>query len=337
MPVETLESEIDLSTDPVEKKVVPGSSPEGDDDIEIVVKDDTPPEDRGRKPPIPGTKSAIPEDEEIGQYTKGVQDRIKQMKWEYHEERRAKEAWQRETETAVEFAKRVHAENQSLRKMVSSGHKTMLESTKQSAESEMSAIQESLKSALETGNTTLAAELQGKLARAAARSEAQNHIRPIEFPEDDPKGQPAGQQTQQPQRQQVKLTETMQGWVDENPWFNTNKRMTAFAFGVHEELLEKGIPVESPRYFAELNKSVKESFPNYFEEESDETEKKTTSTSRAPPAARRTVVAGVTRAPAGRATSRVELTSSQLAVAKRLGITPIQYAREMIRLENPDV
>lgn len=341
MSVEKIETEIDLSgkvgrSTPVEV--------EQDDSIQVIERNDTPEQDRGRKPRDPNAKTAIPEDEEIGQYTKGVQDRMKQMKWEYHEERRAKEAWQREHGAAVDFAKKVHAENKRLRELVQSGHKTMLEGNKVAAETEMATLQEALKTALDTGDTTKAAELQTRLSKAAARAEAVQHIAPIRFEEEQADAAPSQQQVQP----QVRLTSKMQEWMDENPWFNTNKRMTAFAFGVHEELIDKGIPPESPKYFSEINKAVRGAFAEYFDagdDDGDERDERQDRQDRQPdrdqrdrrgnpPPQRRTNVAAPTRSAAVRNPTKVELTSSEMAVARRLGITPEQYAREKIRLEN---
>lgn len=339
---EHIDTEIDLSEDDKNtKKVVAGdgddrsSSQEGDD-FEIEVQDDTPEHDRGRAPKAPGTKSAVPTDEEIGEYTKGVQDRFRQMKWEYHEERRAKEAWERQSNAAVEYAKKIHEENKKLRDMLTKGHKTLVDSTKASAENEITALQESLKTALETGNTALAAELQSKVARAAARAEAQNHVAPLSFPDDEQQPQ-ATQQSQQAQKPPVRVSQSMQAWMDENPWFNENKRMTAFAFGVHEELIAKGIPVESPRYFQEINKSVRETFKNYFADDEQDIDGRT---DRRPANGqngqrRRTPVAGVSRSKTDKG-NKVTLTSSEMAVAKRMGISVEAYAREKVRLENLD-
>lgn len=328
MAGESIETEIDMSDDKSEK-IDKKDSSSREYELQIDVIDDTPEGDRNRPRRAPGTKSAIPETEdEIADYSKGVQERIRQMKWEYHEERRQKEAWQREHEAAVNLTKRVYEENKKLRKLVQDGHKTLLDSTKQSAESEMQALQESLKSATESGNSTLAAELQVKISKAAARAEAQNHIQPITFEEEQV---PSGQQRQQ---QQVQLSGTMQDWMRENPWFNQNKRMTAFAFGVHEELLEKGVPVESPRYFAEINKAVKESFPSYFEDEEDDPPKNGKTSER--PVTRRTPVGGVHRAAPNGTRNRVTLTESEVRLAKRMGITNEQYAREKQRLMEQD-
>lgn len=325
MATESIESVIDTTPNAGTSQVPAGGTTPTGDEIEIEVVDDTPEEDRGRPARAPGTQSSVPSDEEIGQYTKGVQDRLRQMKWEYHEERRAKEQWAREHGAAVDFAKRVHMENQQLRKLVSEGHKAVINTTYNAAQGEMAALQEALKNALERGETAQAAELQGKLAQAAARAEAQRHIQPINFPEE----QINWQQQQPPQQQGApQLSDTMQEWMRNNPWFNQDKRMTSLAFGIHEELIARGIPVESPAYFKEIDAGIRGAFPSHFEGEGKTTRQQA-------PTARRTV-AGVSRTQAGGGPRKVQLTQSELAVAKRLGISTQAYAAEKARLENLD-
>jgi hypothetical protein len=292
---------------------------EPQDDLIIETVDDTPPEDRGRPKRGPDRKSAIPDDDEIGQYTENVQKRIKQMKWEYHEERRAKEAALRENNAAVEMAKRIAAENQRLRQLVEQGHKTMLESNKTAAESELGALRESLRAALEAGETAKAAELQEKISRAAARAVSIEQTQPIKFePQTD-------EQPQAPAQQQVQISRTMRDWMDDNPWFNRDRRMTSYAFGVHDELLEKHGPgyAESPAYFKAINDEMRKTFPDYFG-----TSNTTHQPSRTVAAATRTNAD--TSKPRG--PKKVTLTLSEQAVAKKLGITPEAYAREKARM-----
>lgn len=321
MATESISTEIDTRPGAATQVATEGT-PQGDENLEIEIIEDTPEEDRNRPPRQPGTASAIPTDEEIGQYTKGVQDRFRQMKWEYHEERRAKEQWEREHAAAIDYAKRIHQENAQLRKLVSEGHKAVINTTMTAAQGEMTALQEALKGALERGETTLAAEINGKLAQAAARAEAQRHIQPISFPEEQP-----WQQAPQ-QGQQVRLSDTMQDWMRQNPWFNTNPRMTSLAFGIHQELLQKGIPIESPAYFKEVDEGIRTAFPQYFEGENRNTAQ------RAP--ARRTVVSGAGRTQAGSTSRKVQLTRSEMNVARKMGITHEQYAAEKLRLEAQD-
>lgn len=336
MANETIDTIIDLNSPP-ENKPNPDRGLSQDDGLEVVVVDDTPPEDRNRAPKAPGTSTAVPDEDEIGAYTEGVQKRIRQMKWEYHEERRAKETAQREGSAAMDMAARIHAENQRLKKLLEDGHKTMLESNKTAAQSEMSALQESLKAAMEQGNTTLAAELQGKMAKAGARVVAAEQTTPIKFePMTDggdvpqfgtgqiPQSQPQLQQP--PVQQRVSLSPKMQDWMAENRWFNQDRRMTSYAYGIHDELISQGIQPESDAYFKAINTELRQVFPEKFKNAADG----------APPP--RPIVGGANRidqpnANPRRQNRRVELTQSELAVAKRLGITPQQYALEKQRLE----
>lgn len=335
MPIEAIETEVDLSpnkADVGEKRPTPKGVEDGTIEVEVV--DDTPVQDRGRAARKPGTKTAVPEDDEIEKYGKETQDRIRQMKWEFHEERRSKEQWQREHGAAIDFAKKVHEENKRLRDMVTKGHKTLVDSQQSSGENEIKALQRSLQSALESGDTQSAADLNTKIASAAARVEATRHIQPIEFDDADPDRftkQPA-QQSQQ--RQPVRLSERMQEWVEENPWFNQDKRMTAYAFGIHEELLAARVPPESPKYFSELNREMQERFPEYYDDEAEKPARQ--QARRETP--RRTAATAVARTPAGRVNgkSKVTLSTSQAAFARKLGVTNEQYAAEMIRLQESD-
>lgn len=334
MAAEKLESEIALDDD----KTSTPKGVEGDESqYEVEVVDDTPEPDRGRQPRKPGTKSAVPEDDEIEKYSKDTADRLRQMKWEFHEERRSKEQWQREHGAAIDFAKRVHAENQRLREVVTKGHKTLIDSQQSSGESEIKALQRSLQSALESGDTASAADLNTKIASAAARVEATRHIQPIEFDDADPDRFTKEQPKQQPQRQQVRLSQRMQEWVDDNQWFNQDKRMTAYAFGVHEDLLAQRIPPESPKYFDELNREMRDRFPENFDDGDAKPNGKARQQDRRE-TPRRTAASPVNRAPAGRVNgkTRVQLTESQAAFARKLGVTPEQYAAEMVRLQESD-
>lgn len=330
MATEQIETYIDTTQD--DDKVNKQPATDGEELI-IDTVDDRPPQDRNRRPRDPGTGSAQPTDEEMGRYTEGVQKRLSQMRREYHDERRAKEQWQREREVAIDFAQRLHQENQKLRNLLQQGHQTLLQSSKASADNEVKALQESLKAALDQGDTQRAAQLQAEIARAAARGEAVAHVQPIRF--DDQQQQPQQQQPQQdqqwqqPQQQQPQrpqLSREMQRWMDDNPWFGVGdgieSRMTAVAYSVHNEMFNQGERMETPEYFKKINDAVRETFPSYFERNRQQS------------ADQRPQVASVDRkAPQTTNPKRVALTLSEKAVAKKMGISEVAYAREKLRLE----
>ena len=339
MANESIETEIDITKPvPVDterspprvqvRQPVQDDSPhdgiENDLDLEIV--DDTPEVDRNRPKPPP--KSAVPTDEEIGRYSENVQKRIKQMKLEYHEERRQKEAAFREHSAAIEMAKRIRAENEQLRKLVEQSHATMLGSNKSASENEIASLRESLRAAHEAGDSVKIAELQEKMSKAAARLVSIEQTQPLKFEE------PPQQQQQPVQQPRVQLSGAMQGWMQDNPWFNgqgdAERRMTSYAFGVHDSLIRQGVVPESPAYFKAINDEMRSRFPEYYgEQETD------TGTRRSPPSQRRTVGSASRLAGGGpvenRSRTRVTLTQSELAVAKRVGVSPQQYAREKLK------
>lgn len=346
MANETIDTEIDLSQSEdqlrrnlnesrTKTKQIAGDG--GDDDApEIDLVDDTPERDRGRPQRAPGAKSAVPTDEEVEKYSGTVKDRLKQMKWEYHEERRAKEQWQREHEAALSMAERIHKENQQLRKLVEGGHKSLLDSNKSAVENELTALKQSLKAAHEAGDAEKIAEISGQMSKAAARLVNAEQTKPLKFDDDSDKGE------QQPQQrpQAPRLTQPMQDWMDENPWFNgktaMERKMTSYAFGVHDALKAEGIPLESPAYFKRINDEMRQVFGSYYGESEDDKKSDSGGTRSQP---QRRTVAGASRLAGSdngsqRRDKKVTITQSEAAVAKRLGISVEQYAREKYRLEN---
>lgn len=125
----------------------------------------------------------------------------------------------------------------------------------------------------------------------------------------------------------------LQNWTAKNPWYGSKKSMTAFALGVHEELADEYGKefIGSDQYYERLDKTVRKAFPDYFEAlepqtKVDEVDNEPKTQSRRAS----TVVASATRSTAKQP---VKLKTSQQAIAKRLGLTNEQYARELLKLE----
>ena len=117
-----------------------------------------------------------------------------------------------------------------------------------------------------------------------------------------------------------------EAWKDKNPWFGTDEEMTALALGLHEKLVRSGVDPRSDDYYDRVNTTMRKRFPDYFEEEPTQT-KEAEKPARTKPA---NVVAPVTRSTAPR---QIRLTPTQVALAKKLGLSNEQYAKELMKLE----
>lgn len=312
--------------DEVENKGKPLENQE--EEIEIIEEDDTPPKDRN--------KEAIPEemvkqfdaaDDEEDLDPKAQALRLKQYKKVYHDERRAKEAAFREQQEAINLTKRLIDENKKLREAYSTGEKTYIQTVQNAADLEIQVAQRAYKEALETGDPDRIVEAQTKLNEAGYKVQRVKDFRPstLQASENDV-------QIQEVEQQRPKIDNKTQAWLDQNPWYGTKKAMSSFAVGVHDELIDeygKDI-IGTDQYFRRIDRTMREKFPEYFgvlEEKAEPAEEVQKPTPKAKP---NTVVAPATRSTSSK---QIRLKQTQLQLAKKLGLTPEQYARELTKLE----
>ena len=208
---------------------------------EIEVVDDTPPEDRGRKPMTDPPKEVT--DEELAKYDESVQKRIKHFTKGYHEERRAKETAEREKDEAIRLAQSVIEENKKLKGSVNQNQTALLEQAKKVVSSEVENAKRMYKEAYESGDSDKLVEAQEALTTAKIRADKVNNFKPTPLQEEET----PVQITQQPTRA-APVDEKLLAWQDQNQWFGSNKRMTAYALGLHEDLVAEGIPSGSDEY-----------------------------------------------------------------------------------------
>lgn len=315
---------------PDEKDILkPGEKPDelevvvGDGDgIEVEVVDDTPPEDRNRKPLSEG--EAEPTEEEMEQYSEAVKRRIAKMKHGIHDERRAKEAALRREEEAIALAQKLLMEKKALENRYVQGEDAFISQAKDKAELAMEAAKREYKAAYELGDADKMADAQEKMALIATeRKEADIWARQAAQRKEATRQQ-AEDVVQSRQPSQVSAPEPdpdAKAWAAKNKWFGENKRMTNMAYAIHDELISEGLdPLgDATEYYSRLNTEMREAFPTY--EWSDKPKQRQ-------PAS---VVAPVARST--KAAKRITLTQSQVAVARRMGITPEQYAIELAKLE----
>jgi hypothetical protein len=282
-------------------------------DIDLEVVDDTPEEDRGRKPLDREVND--PSDEEIAEYSDKVQKRMKELTHARHDERRAKEAALREREEAVRVAQKLIEENKALRQNVNTNQNVAVESMKSQAESMLIMARKKLKEAQENYDTDAIIAAQEELAEAKYRVERIKDYRPT--PLQEPKQEVYNQETtpQVPVPDQKALS-----WQQRNQWFGTDDEMTSLALAVHKKLVESGVDPRSNEYYERVDARMREVFPTFFGETKKE----------APSKRPANVVAAVTRTATGK--TKVKLTKTQEALARKFGLTNEQYAKEVLKL-----
>ena len=303
--------------------------------FEVEIEDDTPPEDRGRKPMREPVED--PTDDELASYDEKVQARIKKFTRGYHDERRAKEQALREREAAELYARQVADENKRLQQQLANGSKALIETSKSAAEAELVAAKERYKKAYEAADPDSLAEAQAEIARATMKLERTATMRPHQVEEDK------FQDTQPQQPQRPALSRRTQKWVDDNSdWWGIDDEMTAAAMGLDKKLAKEYGPeyVGTEEYFRTIDKTMRKRFPEFFAEDSQSQEdNEPPPKKRAEPAdedesPRRASKPATVVAPASRSTppSRVRLTASQAAIARRIGVPLEEYAKQVAQL-----
>ena len=289
------------------------------DDVEIEIVDDTPPQDRGRKPLE--REVVDPTEEEIDGYTDGVKKRIKELTHARHDERRAKESLMREKQELERLAQHMVEENKRLKQYVQSGTEQFAASQLQVAESEVDKAKQQLKAATESFDADAIIAAQEALMEAKMKVQQAKTFKPTPLQSEEPEVQIPQQQVSQPELDQKTLN-----WQAKNQWFGSPgyEELTSFALGLHQKLVNSGVDPRSDEYFERIDSRIKDKFPEVFGE--PKSQPQSGGGSRKPT----TVVA-----PASRSTGakKIQLTPTQITLAKKFGLTPQQYAAQVAKLE----
>jgi hypothetical protein len=291
-------------------------------ELEIEEEDDTPPEDRNKEP-LPEKILKELEEDNLEDYSDRVKQRMAQLKKVYHDERRAKEEAAREKEEAIAYAQKVYQQNQKLQTTLSSGEEDYLKTLIGSAEKELALAKRDYREAYDSGDTDKIVDAQAAMNSAQYKLSQASNLKPQYKASQTPEN--SVQSSQQVNRPIVpKPDAKAQAWQAKNQWFGQDEEMTSLALGVHERLVRSGISPASEEYYLRIDETMQKRFPENFGETSLEPEK---------PSQRKpsNVVAPASRSTAPR---KVRLSKTQVAFAKKLKLTPEQYAREMIKLEN---
>jgi hypothetical protein len=295
---------------------------EAENSYEIEVEDDTPAEDRGREPMPKPIVDELDRDE-LDQYDEKAKERLKQMRKVWHDERREKESAHRERQEAIAFAQKLMNENKRIKEILSTGEKEYVSTVQNAANLELEMAKKAYKEAYDAGDSDALIDAQQAMQEANIKIVQAQNFRLPSLQEENYSVQQ--QYQERPQAPQAQPDQKLNAWQERNSWFGQDEEMTAAALGLHEKLKRTGVEIGSDEYYSTLDKTMRKRFTEYFGEP-EETQQKTESTRSKPS----TVVA-----PASRSTSsnKIRLKASQVQLAKRLGLTPEQYAQAALKLE----
>jgi len=320
---EDFQEEADILATPQEIKSSKGLKPQ-ETELEIEIEDDEP-----KPAPKAEAEGDDEDDDELENYSERVQKRIKKLTYERREEARRREQIERERDEALRVAQHVQSQLGERDQLIQRGQAALVAEIKQRAQIALESAKSRYRQAYDTGDPDKIIEAQDVLNKAQFElREADNYERQLQSrpPAQTP------QQYQQPQPQVRKPDPKAQSWADRNKgWFNSPEHpdMTATAYGIHEKLVRGGVDPTSDQYYETIDAEMHKRFPEYFGEQIDIADEEPP-TRQAPRRAQTPPVAPSARNNGSRS-SKVTLTRTQVAIAKRLGLTNEQYANQMLK------
>jgi len=258
-------------------------------------------------------------DSELEDYSKGVQARIAKLT------RKMREAERRE-QAALEYAKGVEEKRQQLESKFKKTDSDYIKKFETTISSGLEAAQKELAAAIEAGDAKAQVEANKRIATLAfenAKLDAAKEGRETTTQEEKPVKLSQGGDVNIPQRDDpINPDPRAEAWAAKNSWFGTDRAMTYTAFEIHKDLTEKeGYDPSSDEYYAEVDKRIRVDFPHKFG----------TSENKQTAAPVQTVASATRSVKPGRKT--VKLTSSQVAIAKKLGVPLEEYAKQLKNTE----
>ena len=302
------------------EKMVPidTSGPDAEVDIEetkdeSVIETEAPKEETTEQETTQQEKKE--DDSKLEDYSKGVQARIAKLT------RKMREAERRE-KAAVEYAQAVEEKRKVLEKRFEKTDSDYIKKFESTISSGMEAAQKELAAAIESGDAQAQVEANKRIATLAfenAKLEQAKEGRQLTTQDEKPVNLSQGGDINLPQKDDpINPDPRAEAWASKNPWFGTDRAMTYTAFEIHKDLTEKeGFDPSSDEYYAEVDKRIRIDFPHKFG-------KNETKQSTAPV---QTVASATRSVKPGRKT--VKLTSSQVAIAKKLGVPLEEYAKQL--------
>lgn len=300
---------------------------EQDEALSVEIIDDTPESDRNVAPLDAEAVKEL-ESDDLSNYGKRVRSRMEKLTKVWHDERRAKESADRERQEALTLAQRIMEENKRLKATLTEGEKQFATTIQSAAEMELEVAKRNYRDAYESGDSDRIVEANQRLTEASMKQDKAKNFKPSIREE--------ARETEVPTQQQPvqQYDPRTAAWLSKNSWYGdeTKPAMTSLAWGIHVGLTKQygARYAGTDEYFNRIESEVRKRFPEEFPGDvqtqgEDDKGTQRTGTTRASP-----VVAPATRSTASK---KIVLKSSQVAIAKKLGLTPEQYAHEMQKLE----
>jgi hypothetical protein len=286
-----------------------------EDDLEVVIEDDTPDSDRGFSPIEDGDEDKLDDDAEIPDLGARAKKRIDRLTAEKNDQRRKREAAEREAAEAAKVVQALLERDRQYQAQLIQYEGGFVNQAKGRVEAEILQAKQEFKAAFETGDADAMAEASDKLSRLGPQHEQYSRYKaPV------PQEAPPPQQVPQRQSYNPESDQNLMAFMDANPWFRTDPDMTAYAVGLHQQAaMNDPESVGTPEYYRSISERVKKAFPTKGEA----------------PRRGASPVSPVTRGTSSNpARKQVTLTASQVRLASRLGLTPKQYAESLLEMEN---
>ena len=254
------------------------------------------------------------DDDKLEDYSKGVQSRIAKLT------RKMREAERRE-KAALDYAKAVEAKRQSAENKYSKVNEDYVKQFENRVKSGLDSAQKELASAIENSDAAAQIEVQKKIAALSideARLNALKEQQTIKKEEPAPKLKDADNLPESTPQSLPTPDPRAEAWATENSWFGKDRAMTFTAFEIHKDLVEReGFDPQTTEYYDEVDKRIRLEFPHKFDNKDQTSEKPTQN------------VASVKRSTVRPGRRTVRLTSSQVAIAKKLGVPLEEYAKQL--------
>ena len=258
-------------------------------------------------------------EKELDQYSDNVKKRIDKLTARLRETQRREQA-------ALEYAKQVQERAKQLEQQYIQTDEGRLTEAKSRVETQAVALKQIIRKAREEGDIDTETEAQQRLTSLAMEQgqiDQASYQRSAWLAQQQQAAQVAAQQAAQAVQQQPRQVDPrVEDWAERNKWYGKDNVMTHAAWGIHRQLIQvEGFDPSSDEYYDELDKRIRDAFPQKFAEASSGTQARTTrNVQTVAPASRSSGINNAAR-------RTVKLTPSQVAIAKKLGVPLEEYAK----------